>query len=103
MSKKALRREARIAQAKERDTELFLRGAGDEETINELRKLDGKKLGKLLLNSQCDARPMSPTRAVSLRVLGAAQALVNERQAARAAREELQQAHAALSSEQAAL
>lgn len=85
MSRKALRRDARIALAKERDTELFKRGAVDTEAIEQLSKLDGKKLGKLLRSSQCDARPMSPNRAVALRILGAAQALVNERQAARAA------------------
>lgn len=85
MSKKALRRDARIALAKERDTELFKRGALDAEAIEQLSKLDGEKLGKLLRSSRCDARPMSPTRGVALRILGAAQALVNERQAARAA------------------
>jgi hypothetical protein len=84
MSKKAERRDVRIKAAKERDTSLFASGAGDTAAIEQLRQLDGVKLGKLLQSSKLNARPMSPTRAVSLRILGAAQALVHERQAARA-------------------
>lgn len=83
MSKKSERREKRIAAAKKRDTELFAQGTTDAGAIANLDRLDGATLGKLLVSKKVDARPMSPTREVSLRVLGAAHALVTVRQAAR--------------------
>lgn len=74
-----MRQAARTRAAKSRDTALYVSGARNKELIAHLEKMSGPDLARAIQSNQLSAAPMAPNRENALQILGAAQALVNER------------------------
>lgn len=80
MGRKADKRAARIAAAKDRDQAFFQAGLGDERTLVHLRSLPERRLLDVQQRALRDIkRPMSPNRAVAYVTLGALARLILER------------------------